>query len=318
MQNLRAMLASAGPIFQIRHAEKLPLRTSYVDIAARVMHLLQLVPGGEVCLDATGVGAALADVLVAANIAPLRVIITGGTEITRHGPSVVHAPKVVLVAKLQSLLFQGRLRIHREIPIAADLTRELADFKIHYTPTGALSYAAKSGAHDDLVMALSVAILALDDTGMSSAGIFHLYKQRAAELRGVPLLPREAISLDPGQANDPCAIVVCRRVDAPVGVTAREVEPEALPHQEPAPEKVYAEGSSQWQEQQAPARPGFWLVSHPDPTASLGIGQPGPDPGTWIVPAGAVDDLASHGFKLVSFLPSPAEAEPASGQPSAA
>jgi hypothetical protein len=313
MQNLRAMLASAGPIFQIRHAEKIPLRTSYVDIAARVMHLLQLVPGAGVCLDATGVGAALADVLVAANIAPLRVIITGGTEITRHGPSVVHAPKVVLVAKLQSLLFQGRLRIHREIPIAADLTRELADFKIHYTPTGALSYAAKSGAHDDLVMALACAVLSLDDTGMSSAGIFHLYKQQAAALRGVPLLPREVIALDPGQANDPCAIIVCRRVDAPVGVTAREVEPEALPDQEPAPPIT-----ARW-EQQEPARPGFALVRHPDPTASLATGRAGATPGEWIVPSGgAVEDLAAHGFKLVFYLAEAAEADLTSGQPTAA
>jgi hypothetical protein len=89
-------------------------------------------------------------------------------------------------------------------------------------------------------------------------------------------------------------------------------EPDPRHAAERAPAVTYGEGSAQWQARQEPARPRFWLVRHADPTASLAVGQPRLVAGTWIVPSDAVDDLTSHGFTLISFLPSTAEAEPAS------
>jgi hypothetical protein len=151
--------------------------------------------------------------------------------------------------------------------------------------------------------------------------MYELYRQRA----GAALPEREVIGVDLGQSRDPTAIAVVRRVDVAAGVPPPE--PEAVPAAEPAPAVAYAEGSSQWrQTQQEAARPGFALVRHPDPSASIGLGQPGAIPGTWVVPAGAVEDLAAHGFRLIQHIdgdgaPCLAEAdstEPASGQPPAA
>jgi hypothetical protein len=304
---------TGGAVYQVRHLERLPLGTPYPAIVSHVGRLLAKLPARtELAIDLTGVGRPVFDLFVYAGIQPVGVLITAGTAETRHGP-IIGVPKLLLVSRLQALLHEGRLKIHRDIPDAAVLVRELQDFRVEYTASGHLTFNARSGRHDDLVLALAIAVWVAHGGWMASAGVYEYYRNLAGA--GVP--EKTVLGVDLGQARDPSAIAVVRKIDIAAGV--KPPEPEAVPAAEPAPAVAYAEGSAQWrQAQQEPARPGFALVRHRDPAASLATGQPGATLGEWIVPSGAVEDLAAHGFKLVSYLPSTAEAEPASGQETAA
>ena len=116
----------------------------------------------RVLVDYTGVGRPVFDMF--ASRAALRsaqgVVITGGRETssTRAGYSV---PKGELVSKLQALLHSGDLRIAASLPDAAVLARELQDFRVRFTDNGNATFNAREGAHDDLVLALALAVFGL-------------------------------------------------------------------------------------------------------------------------------------------------------------
>jgi hypothetical protein len=304
---------TGGAVYQVRHLERLPLGTSYPAVVAHVGRLLAKLPARtELAIDLTGVGRPVFDLFVYAGIQPVGVLITAGTAETRHGP-IIGVPKLLLVSRLQALLHEGRLKIHRDIPDAPMLIRELQDFRVEYTAAGSLTFNARSGRHDDLVLALAIAVWVAHGGWMASAGVYEYYRGLAGA--GVP--EREVVGVDLGQSRDPTAICVVRRVDIAAGIVPPEVEP--VPPAEPAPAITYAEGSAQWRrEHEEPQRPGFALVRHRDPSASLATGRPGAIPGTWVVPASAVDDLAAHGFRLVVYLAEAAEPDLATGQPTAA
>lgn len=70
-------------------------------------------------------------------------------------------PKGELVSKLQALLHSGDLRIAASLPDAAVLARELQDFRVRFTEAGNATFNAREGAHDDLVLALALAVFGL-------------------------------------------------------------------------------------------------------------------------------------------------------------
>jgi hypothetical protein len=315
MQNLRQLLNSGGPVFQVRHLERLPLGTSYPGVISHVARLLAKVPGAELAVDFTGVGRPVFDMFTHGGITPTGISITSGSQVKFDG-NVVSVPKLSLISRLQALLHEGRLRIHREIPDAPALVRELQDYRVEFTDSGKLTFNARSGRHDDLVLALAIAVFVAHGGHMPNSGIFEFYREQAAALRGLPAPDREVVGVDLGQSRDPTAICVVRRVELPAGV--RPPEPEPVPA-EPAQDVKYAEGSMEWQAQQARAQKnaGYRLVRHAkDPGASVAGAHPGPVSGTWIVPSERVGELAAHGFQVASNeivdaagAPCPAEAE---------
>ncbi len=92
-----------------------------------------------------------------AGISPFGVMITAGTAETRDG-MVSGVPKLTLISRVQALLHQGRLKILRSLPQAETLAGELRDFRVEYTTSGNLTFNARSGKHDDLVLGLAIAI----------------------------------------------------------------------------------------------------------------------------------------------------------------
>ena len=226
------MTASPPPIFQVGHLERVPLGTSYPAIVAHVGRLLTKLPGyPELVIDFTGVGRPIFDMFVCSGISPTGVLITGGTAETRDGPTC-SVPKLTLVSRLQALLHEGRLKIQRELDEAETLVRELQDFRAEFTAAGHLTFNARSGKHDDLVLALAIAVWRAHGGGMVSWGMFELTRQRA--LGSAASEPRYYVGVDLGQSRDPTAIAVVRRVDPP----------------RPAPEPTYAPGSLEWEQEQ--------------------------------------------------------------------
>jgi len=226
------MTPSPPPIFQVGHLERLPLGTPYPGIVAHVGRLLGKLPAGtELVIDSTGVGKPVFEMFTYAGISPLGVLITAGTAETRDG-AICGVPKLTLVSRLQALLHDGRLKIQRELAEAETLVRELQDFRVEFTAAGHLTFNARSGKHDDLVLALAIAVWRAHGGGIASYGLYELMRQQAMGTKASE--PRYYIGLDLGQSRDPTAIAVVRRVDPP----------------RPATEPHYAAGSLEWAQQQ--------------------------------------------------------------------
>jgi len=228
-------------IYQVGHLERVPLGTLYPGIVAHVRRLLGKLPNAALIIDYTGVGRPVFDLFTCAGISPVGVLITGGAVETHDG-AIYGVPKLTLVSRLQALLHEGRLKIHKDLSEAETLVRELQDFRVEYTAAGHLTFNARSGRHDDLVLALAIAVWQAHGGGMASAGAFELARRRAAALGVASALgPRYFVGVDLGQSRDPTAIAVVRRVGL-TGPAAAEAGRK--------PEPVWAPGSVEWQRQQ--------------------------------------------------------------------
>jgi hypothetical protein len=193
-------------VYRVGYLERLPLGTPYPGIVACVGRLMGKLPGAELVIDFTGVGRPVFDMFRFSGITPTGVLITSGAAETGGGP--IHGvPKLDLVSRLQALLHEGRLKIHKELAEADTLVRELQDFRCEFTAAGHLTFNARSGKHDDLVLALAIAVWRAADGGMSNAGLFRYYQKLAGTV-----VPRDVIGVDLGQSRDPTAIAIVRRV----------------------------------------------------------------------------------------------------------
>jgi hypothetical protein len=209
-------------IYQVGHLERVPLGTPYPGIVAHVGRLLGKLPGRpELAIDLTGVGRPVFDMFVYSGISPVGVQITGGAVETRDGV-ICNVPKILLISRVQALLHEGRLKILRDLPEADTLVRELQDFRVEFTAAGHLTFNARSGKHDDLVLALAIATWSACGGGMASAGAFELARQQALGIAANE--PRYFVGLDLGQAHDPTAIAIVRKVDVADPAAAVSVE----------------------------------------------------------------------------------------------
>jgi len=86
------------------------------------------------------------------------VVITGGDKASAEGINTYRVPKIQLVSQLQVLLHEGRLQIQKDLINAQALVRELQDFRASYSDSGRMQFGAREGAHDDLVLALAIAV----------------------------------------------------------------------------------------------------------------------------------------------------------------
>jgi len=143
--------------------ERLPLGVPYPQQADRISELVgELKARGSlrVVIDSTGVGRAVVqDIRLRLGISVLAVTITGGTAMSekKHGEMTV--PKRDLVSAVKVALQNERLKIAKELPEAETLVRELLAFQAKLTATGHDTYEAwREGEHDDLVLALSLAL----------------------------------------------------------------------------------------------------------------------------------------------------------------
>jgi Terminase RNaseH-like domain len=67
-------------------------------------------------------------------------------------------PKLTLISTVQALLHDGRLKIHKGLADVQVLVAELQDFQAQVTDSGYWRFGARSGKHDDLVLALAIAL----------------------------------------------------------------------------------------------------------------------------------------------------------------
>jgi hypothetical protein len=170
--------------FRVGHCERLPQGMPYPEMIGYVRWLLRALPKGtELVVDATGVGKPVIDLLATAGLEPIGVTITAGGAQTGSG-MLFNVPKLTLVSGLQVLLHEGRLAVSRDVPEAKALLDELRTFRVNFTAAGHMQFAARKGAHDDLVTALSLAIWrARADIGSDALSVLNFYRAQAAQER---------------------------------------------------------------------------------------------------------------------------------------
>ena len=151
-----------GVEHRVRHLERLPLGMAYPLQVAHVRGLMmapELRTGdAELVVDETGVGKPVCDLFEAEGLKPVRVMITGGMEETRAGARSHRVPKITLVSRLQAALHAKELKLSPELRELQALQQELSEFRMRHTAAGSAVFGAREGRHDDLVLALAIAV----------------------------------------------------------------------------------------------------------------------------------------------------------------
>jgi hypothetical protein len=185
--------------YEVRGVRRWALRTAYTQIAKDVADLTAGRPlaGCALGVDKTGVGAGVLEIIRAAkpNATVVPVLITAGHEAKRAEDWTWHVPKLDLVAAVTAPLESGRLAIPEAL--GADgktLGKELLAFRAKVTAAGNETAEAdwRSRAHDDLVLALAIALW-LGEQGYGGGPTMAGYQRRrplvappGGGFRGVP------------------------------------------------------------------------------------------------------------------------------------
>jgi hypothetical protein len=168
-------------IFQVGHLERLPLGTPYNGVVRYVAGRLgapRLRGKSELIIDFTGVGRPVFDMFEAIGVSPIGVLIVSGNTVTTEG-AIYHVPKLHLISRVQALLHDGRLIIHSGLADAPALKAELQDFKAEVTDSGYWKFGARSGKHDDLVLAVAIALWRAHGDNVAGYGLLEYYRQQA-------------------------------------------------------------------------------------------------------------------------------------------
>jgi hypothetical protein len=173
--------------YTIRHMERLPLNTSYPDVAERILQVVERVRAQPepartrtmakvaIVVDSTGVGAPVVDILrrgMDTRIATLtEATFTHGDRLTGMiGSPTMSVGKAYLVSRLQALFQTSRIQLPANHPEAAAMTRELMDYEIKVSEDANDKYGAfRTGAHDDLVTALGLAVITDPESRLATA-----------------------------------------------------------------------------------------------------------------------------------------------------
>lgn len=153
--------------YHVRYLTRLPINTPYPAQAEAVHKLLRTppLPGQSILtVDQTGVGRPVVDMVRAAKIGcdVHAVSIHGGKDVSRDGADW-HVPKRDLIACVQIALQTGQLKIAAQLPEAKTLVQEMLNYRVEIDEkTAHDSYNARVGQHDDLVLALCLAVWSVD------------------------------------------------------------------------------------------------------------------------------------------------------------
>jgi hypothetical protein len=167
--------------FQVKHLQRFRLGTSYPEIVRTVTAMLmrsefmrdeEIQRGAHIevrrswvqttlVIDNTGLGQPVTELFRQAEPRAeiVSVTITGGDKVTNDADSY-RVPKRTLVAGAQVALQTRRLQIGAALPFADTLVRELENFKVKINDNANDIYGARSGEHDDLVLAVCLAVWA--------------------------------------------------------------------------------------------------------------------------------------------------------------
>jgi hypothetical protein len=143
------------PIYHVGHLKRFPLGTQTPEISEYLSSALARKPLANrtgLIVDGTGAGTPIVQEMRRCGLPAVPIYITGGQK--ANGSNV---PKQQLLSLLLLLLQQRRLKIPQDVRLRAELVEEFNNFMTKRSPSGYLTGSAAAGAHDDLIMALTLA-----------------------------------------------------------------------------------------------------------------------------------------------------------------
>jgi hypothetical protein len=148
--------------FDLVALRRFPKKTPYPEVVRHTVNAMKLpdIRGPRLALDCTGVGVAILELFDAALAdwtCTVPIVITGGQTVTRKGRRF-GVPKTALASALLSALEEGVVRFVPGLEHGKLLRDELQAFQVRMTQTGRDTFGAEAGAHDDLVLAVMLAV----------------------------------------------------------------------------------------------------------------------------------------------------------------
>lgn len=144
--------------YRLAALRRLPLGTDYVTQACIIAGVLAR-PELEGCvavLDASGVGRGVVDLLARTVKRLEAVTLTAGAGWSRDRDGW-KVSKTELVSRFDALLAAGEFKASATLAEAGVLRAELHDFTVGATAAGTLTFGARSGRHDDALLATMLA-----------------------------------------------------------------------------------------------------------------------------------------------------------------
>jgi hypothetical protein len=197
-------------LYRIVWLGRLPLKTPYPAVVKRIGHIMSRLPrDASLVVDYGGVGRGIYDLVVDAGLSPIGVTMTGGFDVHWSG-NIATVPKSTLVSKLVARLHVGELVVHGDLADWPALRRELMNFRPEMTHSGHETWNARSGEHDDLVIATALCAWYLGGV-VPYQGLMQYYGRLAGDIGS----EQYCVGVDIGQSIDPTAICVMSRIDRP-------------------------------------------------------------------------------------------------------
>ena len=152
--------------YQVQHLERLPLGTPYPSQVTKVYAMMHRKPLDKadvtLCIDATGIGAAVVDLAKAKGTNPVSIQIHGGMEASWTDDRMsAKAPKADLIGCLTVLAQTKSVTVARGLPHADTLRQELKAYQARINPnTAHVSYGndARQAPHDDLILSVAISL----------------------------------------------------------------------------------------------------------------------------------------------------------------
>jgi len=168
-----AVLRESGPergLYDLGKLERYDLGTPYPEIVASVKAMVDKLREQPaivyLAVDATGVGRPVVDLFDEAGLSVTPITFTSGHEVTRGEQGGYNVPKRDLVSTAKVALQTRVLRSSPEIPLAKVFREELLKFRVKISLKGKDTYEAwREGDHDDLVMAVAMALWVAGQVG---------------------------------------------------------------------------------------------------------------------------------------------------------
>ncbi len=175
-------------VYTLLVLRRFELKTSYMDIVDEAGAVMTTGPlkGAPMVLDETGVGRAVADMAQERlnDTRICRVTITGGHAAAKQEDGSWHVAKKVLVTALALVHQSQRLIVPRALVHGPTLAREMQTFKSKITASANETFEAwREGQHDDLVLAVALAVWGGENLGMGPWDVTTDPRDRLAALR---------------------------------------------------------------------------------------------------------------------------------------
>lgn len=188
--------------YHCRHIERYDLQTPYPVIVDKVLATCRKLPEYELIIDATGVGTAVLDLFRKKHINTTGLTITGGLVVggDQLNPTV---PKRDLVTGAQVLMQMERsepntgLAFAKSLPMLDTLIEELQSIDFEISENGRDKITHRSGSHDDIVLAVCIALWAAMRKPEEKTVLFRLDRPSSMRIlaKGNPALEQKLLRL---------------------------------------------------------------------------------------------------------------------------